>query len=70
MVKRPLILGFRLHVAPNVGDIGENEVDRGNSQLLVVFGFSHIDSRVDFAFPNQPHFWEGGGRKTIQQLLL
>lgn len=48
-----LTLGFRLNGTPQMGDNGENESQRENSQLLVVFGLSHCDSCLGFASPNQ-----------------
>lgn len=44
-----------------MGDDGENNPKRGNSQLLVVPGFFFFsDSRVNSASPNRPSFFKGG----------
>lgn len=34
--------GFRPHEARHMGNIGENDRERGNSQLLRVFDFRHF----------------------------
>lgn len=54
------MFGVMLQNAPHTSDIGVNLHERGNSQLLVVLGFSHLDLRVDFASSSQLHL--GGGR--------
>ena len=53
-VMQRLMCGFRLHVAPHVSDISENEPKHWNSQLPVVLSFFRFDSCADIASSNQP----------------
>ncbi|CAN0041878.1 unnamed protein product, partial [Sphacelaria rigidula] len=62
-----LMFGFRLDEAPYMGDIGDNESKRRNSQLLVVLGFLQFDLREDFASPNQALF-QGGA--TVENVFV
>ena len=49
IVIQRLIFGFRLHDAPNTGDMDENNPKHWNSQLLVVPDVFHFNLHVDFA---------------------
>ena len=49
MAMQRLIFGFTLHKELHMGNICENEPKLGNSQLPVVVGFCHCESRLDFA---------------------
>lgn len=51
--------GYRLLEAPHTGDFGENDPERGHSQLLVAHSVLHFDFRVDFPSQNRFFFWEG-----------
>ena len=44
--------GFRLHDAPHMGDMDENNPKHWISQLLVVPDVFHFDSHVDLAYSN------------------
>ena len=46
---RRMASGFELHGAPLMSDIGDSDPQRDGSQLIVVLGFCHSDSHVDFA---------------------
>lgn len=54
MVIHQLMFVFRLHEAPQIGEVPENEPKRRYPQRLVVLGFFHLDLRVDFFFPTKP----------------
>lgn len=58
VVKQRLIASG-LQRARHMGDIVEKEPKRQNSQLLVILGFCHDDSYVDFTSPKRATF-EGG----------
>lgn len=45
--------GVRLHEIPRMGDIGENDLNRGSPQLLRVRNICHLDKRVHFISSNQ-----------------
>lgn len=58
------ILGFRLHDAPHMSDVGEDKLQRGNSALLVATDLSHPDSRGYILPPQTRHFIADGFRKV------
>ena len=43
MIIQRLMFGLRLHEAPHIGDIGENEPKPWNGKLLVVLGSFHFN---------------------------
>lgn len=45
MVVQCLMFGSRVHEGSHMSDMGENEVKRGNPQLLVALDFPHFDLR-------------------------
>lgn len=46
---RRLIFGFRSREAAHIGDMGWNELNRGNSYPLVVLGFLQLELREEVA---------------------
>lgn len=57
--------GFRLHEAPQRGDISDNHTKHENSQLLGALSSCHSCLLVDFLSSNQPFFFGGGGPRGI-----
>ena len=57
---------FRLHGAPHVGDIGENEPKHWNPQLPVVLSVFDFDSYTDLAASNQPLVWAGALVESVE----
>ena len=59
MAVQRLMFGFRVHEAPQMGDMGENKLKGCYSEPLVGLGLFHFEFRADFAYPNQPRFVGG-----------
>lgn len=58
------MFGIGLHETPNMSDVGENELKRGNSQLFDVLRFLHLDLRVSLPLDMYLIFsWGGACRR-------
>ena len=58
VIPRVIVAGLRLHEVPQMGDIDENDPERGSTPLLGVLGLFHFDSYEYFA-PQISHFSRG-----------
>lgn len=61
MTIKRTIAGSRLHEASDMGDIDENDIKHGSSQLLGVLDLRQFGLHVNIASSNQP-LSQGGAR--------
>lgn len=55
-----MVAGSRLHEAPHLGEIDENDPQCDSFRLLSVHDFHNFDLHADFASSNRPLFPRGG----------
>lgn len=64
-----MIARCRAYVAPHMGDIGEDDPNRGSDQLVCTPGFCSLDLIAIVAYSNELFtFFGGGQRGTVRDI--